>query len=193
MCCGHEGLHAVSLLDGSTVAHAQVSRELKLAYAAADAESGHVFASTFRAPFAVHAWSWLPSADGRGIAARGSILYLGPIASAATAKSTRMRPLAVMPPSAGKRTAHLIVGTCLGKANTDLLVLSLPGFALVHEHRLEGMQVCGLATDPLGQRPCCQRLIILLHARSGLAAAWHAAAESSSGHTLLWVWAVSKL
>ena len=29
-------------------------------------------------------------------------------------------------------------------------MLSLPGLALVHTHRLEGMQVTGLAADPLG-------------------------------------------
>jgi len=32
----------------------------------------------------------------------------------------------------------------------ELRVLSLPGLALVHTHRLEGMQVCGLAADPWG-------------------------------------------
>jgi len=32
----------------------------------------------------------------------------------------------------------------------ELRVLSLPGLALVHTHRLEGMQVWGLAADPCG-------------------------------------------
>jgi len=32
----------------------------------------------------------------------------------------------------------------------ELRVLSLPGLALVHTHRLEGMKVWGLAADPCG-------------------------------------------
>ena len=58
-----------------------------------------------------------------------------------------MRPLAVIPPAPGKRTAHLIVGTVY---EPELRVLSLPGLALVHTHMLEGVEVWGLAADPWG-------------------------------------------
>jgi len=54
----------------------------------------------------------------------------------AAGESTYQRPLAVMPPAPGKRASHLIVGIYL---NPELRVLSLPGLALVHTHRLEGI------------------------------------------------------
>jgi len=66
----------------------------------------------------------------------GTLVSLGPVAAAGQADD--MRPLAVMPPASGKRTSHLIVGTY---DQPELRVLSLPGLALVHTHRLEGMQV----------------------------------------------------
>ena len=52
-----------------------------------------------------------------------------------------------MPPAPGKAVSYLVVGT--GKSS-ELLVLSLPGLSLVHTHRLEGMELAGLATDPSG-------------------------------------------
>jgi hypothetical protein len=57
------------------------------------------------------------------------------------------RPLAVLPPTPGRHTSHLVVGT-LGVPT--LLVLSLPDRRLVHTHTLEGMAVTGLAADPSG-------------------------------------------
>jgi len=92
-------------------------------------------------------------------------------------KQPTLRPLAVMPPAPGKRASHLIVG--LWKTS-ELRVLSLPGLALVHTHRLEGIEVIGLAADPCWHCPCCVRPCISFHARPGLAAAGHAAARSSS-------------
>jgi len=59
---------------------------------------------------------------------------------------------------------------------SELRVLSLPGLALVHTHRLEGMQVCGLAADPCGTALAVCDLASQFHARPGLAAAGHAAA-----------------
>ena len=67
---------------------------------------------------------------------------------AAAGKSNNGRPLAVMPPAPGKHTSHLIVGTAY---TPELRVLSLPGLALVHTHRLKGMQVWGLAAYPWGE------------------------------------------
>ena len=58
------------------------------------------------------------------------------------------RHLAVMPPATGKRVSHLIVGT---EDSSELLVLSLPGLALVHSHVIEGMQLIGMAADPFGK------------------------------------------
>ena len=87
----------------------------------------------------VHAWS--VTADGAGI----RITSNAPVTAAGT--GTYSRPLAVVPPAPGKRVSHLVVGT--GKSS-ELLVLSLPGLALVHTHSLEGMEVGGLAADPWG-------------------------------------------
>ena len=72
-------------------------------------------------------------------------MSLGPVAYAGGADE--LRPLAVMPPAPGKRTSHLIVGSW---HTPELRVLSLPGLALVHTHRLVGMEVIMLAADPCG-------------------------------------------
>ena len=52
-----------------------------------------------------------------------------------------------MPPARGKSVSHLVVGTA---DSPELLVLSLPGLALVHTHRLDGVRMMGLAADPWG-------------------------------------------
>ena len=52
-----------------------------------------------------------------------------------------------MPPAPGKNTTHLVIGS---SDAPELLVLSLPGLALVHTHSLEEMQITGLAADPWG-------------------------------------------
>ena len=71
------------------------------------------------------------------------------------------RPLAIVPPAPGKTTSHLVVGT--GNLS-ELLVISLPGLALVHTHCLEGMEVTGLAADPWGGAlAVCDRLSQSLH------------------------------
>jgi len=62
-----------------------------------------------RHPYAVHAWSWVPSGVGQGAVAGGALVPLGPVA--ACGEDRIARPLAVMPPAPGKRTSHLIVGT----------------------------------------------------------------------------------
>ena len=84
---------------------------------------------------------WQCATDGAEIVISSGI----PVAAAGTKQKGRL--LAVVPPAPGKRAAHLVVGTI---ASSELLVLSLPGLALVHTHSLDGMQVVGLAADPWG-------------------------------------------
>lgn len=77
-------------------------------------------------------------------AADGSLRSQGPVATAGLATYTR--PLVIVPPAPGKILSHLVV--CAD--DTELRVLTLPDFAVVHTHRLEGMGVRGLAADPWG-------------------------------------------
>jgi hypothetical protein len=58
-----------------------------------------------------------------------------------------IRPFAMVPPAPGQRTSYLVVGTY---PTPTLLILSLPDRCLVHTHKLEGMEVVGLAADPSG-------------------------------------------
>lgn len=69
---------------------------------------------------------------------------------AVKAAGTRSYPrlLAVVPPATGKRVSHLVVGT---QGESELLVLALPGLALVHTHELQGMCIKALAADPWGE------------------------------------------
>lgn len=90
--------------------------------------------------YAVHAWSC--ATDGAGI----SVNDLGPVPAAGTRE--RARPLVVMPPAPGKTVSHLVVGV-LG--SSELIVLSLPDFALVHTHSMEGITVKAMAADPWGR------------------------------------------
>lgn len=60
---------------------------------------------------------------------------------------SRKRSLAVVPPAPGKRVSHLVVGA---HDTSELLVLALPGLALVHTHTLDGMRAYALAADPWG-------------------------------------------
>jgi hypothetical protein len=57
------------------------------------------------------------------------------------------RLLAVMPPAPGKLRSHLLIGTW---GTEELLVVELPGYTLVHKHKLQGMRVSGIAADPNG-------------------------------------------
>ena len=52
-----------------------------------------------------------------------------------------------MPPARCKRDSYLVVGTAY---RSELLIMSLAGLALIYTHVVEGMQVGGLAADPLG-------------------------------------------
>jgi hypothetical protein len=126
-------LHVHRLSDGVRVASAKA---VCATYIAADPASGTVFASTVPDDdFVVSIFRW----DG------AALVVNGVVEAAGTADNDR--PLAVMPPTSGRHTAYLVVGTC---DVPTLRVLSLPDRRLVHTHTLEGMEVQGLAADPSG-------------------------------------------
>jgi hypothetical protein len=78
--------------------------------------------------------------------------------SEATLKNTRAvnsagecgkyRPLTVMPPSPGRRTAFLVAGE---NDSPKLCIVRLPDLVKVHEHHLGEIHVVGLAADPSGR------------------------------------------
>jgi hypothetical protein len=126
-------LHVHRLSDGVRVASAKAKQA---AYVAADPASGFVYVSTGAHPSCgVSAFRW----DGAALVAEGVV------ESAGTADN--LRPLAVMPPTPGRHTSYLVVGTF---GESTLLVLSLSNRRLVHTHTLEGIEVLGLAADPSG-------------------------------------------
>jgi hypothetical protein len=129
----HSKLHVHRLSDGVRVASMKAAWPT---FVAADPAFGTVYASTGASPScAVSAFRW----DGAALVSEGVVEAGG------TADNDR--PLAVMPPTSGRHTSYLVVGT--GNEPT-LRVLSLPDCRLVHTHTLEGMQVTGLAADPSG-------------------------------------------
>ena len=126
------------LSDGSRVGSFRVSRLAM--YVATHSATSTVFVvcqAKRGSSYAVHAWSCLD--DG------SRLTQLGPVESAGDKNNFRL--LAVMPPASGKRTSFLLVATC---DSPNIRVVSLPDFALVHKHTLEGMKVMGLAADPWG-------------------------------------------
>lgn len=139
------GVSVLGLADGAELGSCSTDRAFS--YGCADSESNLVFASLDEEPYSVHAWSWEPSASGPGAAAAtgGTLVSLGPLIAAGEAGSRR--PLAVMPPAPGTCFSHLIVGE---SEASEVRVLSLPGFTLVHTHMLEGMRVGSLLADPCG-------------------------------------------
>lgn len=62
------------------------------------------------------------------------------------------RHIAVVPAAVGRRLSHLVVATSSGggTGHSELCVLALPALTVVHTHRLEGVEVDGLAADPWG-------------------------------------------
>ena len=122
-------------------------------FLAADDASGVVFGSTEEYRPIVHAWTCAT------VGAEIRFTPAGPVVSAGARPNHR--PLAVMPPAPGKKVSHLVVGNAW---TSELLVISLPGLSLVHTHRLEGMEVTGLAADPWGGAlAVCDRLSQSLH------------------------------
>jgi hypothetical protein len=129
----HDKLRVHRLSDGVRVAS---TRAKGASYVAADPASGTVFTNTgVYPPYGVSAFCW----DGAALVAEGVVEAAG--------TADHWRPLAVMPPTPGRHTSYLVVGT---STEPTLRVLSLSGLRLVHTHTLEGMRVTGLAADPSG-------------------------------------------
>jgi hypothetical protein len=129
----NDKLHVHRLSDGVRVASAEAARA---AFVSADPASRTVYVSTGSfTSCEVSAFRW----DGAALVAEGVLEAAG--------TATTNRPLAVMPPTPGRHTSYLVVGTF---DEPTLLVLSLPDRRLVHKHTLEGTAVMGLAADPSG-------------------------------------------
>jgi hypothetical protein len=129
----HGKLHVHRLSHGVRVASTKAENATCVA---ADPASGTVCASTDARPSrVVSSFRW----DGAALVAEGVVEDAG--------TADYLRPLAVMPPTVGRHTSYLVVGTL---RMPTLHVLSLPDRRLVHTHTLEGMEVAGLAADPSG-------------------------------------------
>ena len=94
--------------------------------------------------YVIRAWSC--SADERGF----HVASIGDVAAAGVRHRNRAnRPLTVVPAAPGKLVSYLVVRGDR-KNTSELSVISLPGFALIHTHVLDGIDVSGLAADPWG-------------------------------------------
>jgi hypothetical protein len=124
-------LHVHRLSDGVRVLS---TTAVSATCVAADPAFGTVYVST--GDYGVSVFRW----DGAALVAEGVVKAAG------TGVFDRHLELAVMPPTPGRHTSYLIVGTHL----STLHVLSLPDRRLVHTHTLEGIDVMGLAADPSG-------------------------------------------
>ena len=133
-------LSAHRLSDGSRVG--TLGDPSETYFIAADPVTGALFGGDHTPGGMRSVCAWSCASEGAGIL----ITLCGPVAAAGTRQG--VRTLAVVPPAPGKAISHLVVGT---HCTSELLVLTLPGLALVHTHALEGMRVSGLAADPWGQ------------------------------------------
>lgn len=141
---GDSRIQAFRLSDGEKVGSLEAPGLTM--FLAADPVSGAVFVGGCEpssAIFTVVASAWLGGGATGGRGGHFSPLSFVPAARLAGG----YRPIAVVPPGPGKAASHLVVGTT---GEPELLVLALPSLALVHEHRLEGVRVYGLAADPCG-------------------------------------------
>lgn len=137
--CEQSKLFFHRLSDGCRVGSVAVPKSSLRWFIAADAESGAVFGTCrSESGFAVHAWSCLSGGSRR-------LKSEGPVLAAGVEKFPR--PVTVVPPAPGKKKSHLVVSATL---SSELRVLSLPDRVLVHTHKLDGIQVNGLAADPWG-------------------------------------------
>lgn len=133
-------LHVLSLSDGSRLG-STLAPCRDVVYVAADPSSGLVFASL---QDCVVALRW--DDDARVLAEADLPLPRPSVAMARNElfpRRSEYRPLTVV---AG-RPAHLVVGVY---NSPDLVVLSLPDCVVALRHRLEGIRVAGLASDPCG-------------------------------------------
>ena len=127
-------------------------------YCAGDPLSATFYIGKGPSPCSVSAFKWQP-AEGRD---SGAIAPLGIVAGAGS--TGNCRPMAVVPPAPGLRTAYLLVGTIW---SSELRVVSLPDHALVHTHDLKGLSVTGLAADPTGTAiAVCDKALRAVHVLS---------------------------
>jgi hypothetical protein len=136
--CEGRSLHALHVASGSPVCPPVPAENPT--YLAADPESLAVFADTSdgAGSFRVAWWQWDVASE--ALLPRGFVDAAG--------VSTNWRPLAIVPPAAGRRCSYLVVGTYNA---AGLRVLSCPGCELVCEFDAPGgMLVWGLAADPAG-------------------------------------------
>lgn len=157
--CG-SGLLVLRLSDGALLGEFDTRDCTLLKFMAADAASGAVFGNLRARDLessASEVWKWSLAANTAG----QEIYQLDCKVAAAHAEgATRDRlfddgsPLTVMPAAPGMLDSYLLVWSRLGGRPEDvgeLRVLSLPGLALVHTHRMERVRVYGLAADPWGR------------------------------------------
>ena len=86
----------------------------------------------------VAAWTWNPTAL--------RLVPSGPVGAAGKTNASRL--VAVVPPTIGRHTSHLVVATV---DSPELRVLALPSGLLVHTHTLDGAaKVTGIAGEPSG-------------------------------------------
>lgn len=140
-------LSQIGELAGDSRPHRQVSACNFSYVASGDAAAGMLFSSAIMGGDRRGVVAWSPTAG----EPRGHAMHVCDDATAAlfstVSTTSNARPLVVMPPAPGKRTAHLIVGV---RESGKLQVVSLPDFRLVHTHELPGMWVVGLAADAAG-------------------------------------------
>lgn len=111
----------------------------KYSFLTSDPLTGVIFGGDIGSRPGVRAIGWSP--DGSAIEPEAEI-----VADAGVARETR--PMAVMPPSPGKRHAHLVIGVL---AKSSLRVLELPSRRCVFATELpDGVKVLGLAADHAG-------------------------------------------
>jgi hypothetical protein len=122
-------LHSRRLSDGSRISSTAARSPF---FVTADSASATVYVNT---NFEVSIFKW----DGAELVAKGRLDAAG--------STGKHRPLAVVPPTPGKHTPCLIVGTY---GTPALRVLSLPDLRVIHEHTLWGIKVMGMATDSAG-------------------------------------------
>ena len=110
-------------------------------YAAGDPDTDTVYIGKGPAPCSVSAFHW-------GAHEGGGAHAFSPLGVVEPAKAlANCRPMTIVPPRTGCVTSYLVIGVIW---TPKLLVLALPGLAVVHTHELVGVEVTGLGADPGG-------------------------------------------
>ena len=141
-------LSQIGELAGDSRPHRQVpARNFSYVASSDTAAGGMLFSSAIMGGDQRGVVAWSPAAgDPRAQAMEVCNDAMAALFSKVSTTS-HARPLSVMPPAAGKHTAHLIVGV---RESGKLQVVSLPDFRLVHTHAVPDVWVVGLAADAAG-------------------------------------------